>query len=157
MSKSARMQACVFLWKTYTESKKTKIFKEELIFKRIVASSDIQHFLFPPQWVAAHKLQYLHILRFPMPLPHSLSTPQLFSGHHFQLSPGPGSWQPLLWDGCITTFGSEHCWLAFVECLIKEAKHTFQPSVPTGSSPLPLLSTGSGSTSRKALPWAIPE
>lgn len=42
---SARMQAYVFLSKIHTESKKIKVFKEELIFQRTVSSS--QTFITP--------------------------------------------------------------------------------------------------------------
>lgn len=79
MSKSARKQARVLLCKTHTESKKTRIFKEELIFKRTVASSQTSSTPgFTPRWVAACKLQALHILSLPTPHPQLLPTPQLF-------------------------------------------------------------------------------
>lgn len=162
MSKSARMQACVFLCKTYTESKQTKIFKEELIFKRIVASPqtsntpDLHH---DEQQLASYKIYMFSapLCHFPIPSLHHNSWRLFPFRAPFLTQPRPPSWQPLPRDGWITTFGNEQRWLAFVGCPSREAKCTFHPFVPTGPSLLPLLSAWSGSTSRKPLPRAIPE
>lgn len=147
-SKSARSQARVFFCKTHTWCKKTKLSKELqpahshpalLIYTMISNSSQVTRFTCSqfPYATSSSLLQ------------HNSSRLLPFRSS-FWVLPRVHVAVDLGCDGIHTALGNEQYGLASVGCLSREAKGIFHPFVPTGPSPLPLVSTGSGSTRQKA-------